>query len=335
VNQPPGPWVIQPESGTVDERTPICLPSRRSRGSLARVSAPSWDGGAPGSDTQGGQPMHTEVVMDRLRSGLEGRYTIERELGRGGMATVYLAVDVKHHRQVALKLLHPEFAVVVGPERFLREIDIAAALSNPHILPLYDSGQVDGLLYYVMPYVAGESLEHRIHRETQLPIDDALAITRDIAAGLSYAHDQGLVHRDIKPGNILLDGDGAVLADFGIARAVDVAAGEELTDSGLVLGTPEYMSPEQGSGHGKVDARSDIYSLGCVLYEMLVGEPPFNGPTVQAIIARHQQAEFPSITIVRSDVPPAIVDALKTTLAKTPADRPQTAGRLVELLELK
>ncbi len=276
---------------------------------------------------------HLDDVIDRLRAGLEGRYTIERQLGRGGMATVYLAFDLKHQRQVALKLLHPEFAAVVGPERFLREIDIAATLSNPHILPLYDSGQVDGLLYYVMPYVSGESLQDRLDRETQLPINAALAITRDIAAGLSYAHGQGLVHRDIKPGNILLDGDSAVLADFGIARAVDVVAGQEVTDSGMVIGTPEYMSPEQGQGHGKVDSRSDIYSLGCVLYEMLAGEPPFTGPTAQVIIARHQHEAPRSLTITRSTVPASVEFAIESALAKVPADRPETAERFVELLE--
>ncbi len=309
------------------------MPSGVSGGSLAEVPAPSWEGEAPGSGTPGGQPMHLDDVMDRLRSGLEGRYTIERQLGRGGMATVYLAFDVKHQRQVALKLLHPEFAAVVGPERFLREIDIAAVLSNPHILPLYDSGQVDGLLYYVMPYVSGESLQDRLDRETQLPIDAALAITRDIAAGLSYAHGQGLVHRDIKPGNILLDGDSAVLADFGIARAVDVVAGEELTDSGIVVGTAEYMSPEQGQGHGKIDARSDIYSLSCVLYQMLAGEPPFDGPTAQVIIARQQHQAPRSLTMTRSTVPASVEFAIESALAKAPADRPKTMERFVEMLD--
>ncbi len=277
--------------------------------------------------------MHMVDVMDRLRAGLEGRYTIERELGRGGMATVYLAIDVKHRRHVALKLMHPEIATVVGPERFLREIDIAAQLSNRYILPLLDSGQVDGLPFYVMPYVAGESLEDRLHRETQLPIDDALAIIRDIAAGLSYAHGQGLVHRDIKPGNILLDGDSAVLADFGIARAVDVVAGEELTDSGIVVGTTEYMSPEQGQGHGKVDSRSDIYSLACVLYEMIAGEPPFDGPTAQVIMARHQHEAPRSLTVTRSTVPASVECAIENALAKVPADRPKTAERFVEMLD--
>ncbi len=272
-------------------------------------------------------------LLTRLTSALADRYAIQRELGRGGMATVYLAEDLKHHRPVAIKVLRPELAAAIGAERFLREIDIAAVLSNPHILPLYDSGQVDGLLYYVMPYVSGESLQDRLDRETQLPIDAALAITRDIAAGLSYAHGQGLVHRDIKPGNILLDGDSAVLADFGIARAVDVVAGQEVTDSGMVIGTPEYMSPEQGQGHGKVDARSDIYSLGCVLYEMIAGEPPFDGPTAQVIIARHQHQAPRSLTMTRSTVPASVEFAIESALAKAPADRPKTMERFVEMLD--
>jgi len=332
VNQLPGPWVIQPESGTVDERTTSCLPSRRSSGSLEPVPALSWEGEALGGGMPGGEPMHTDVVVDRLRAGLEGRYTIERELGRGGMATVYLATDVKRQGQVALKLLHPEFATMVGTERFLREIDIVSELCSPHILPLYDSGQVDGLLYYVMPYVIGESVRDRIARETQLPIDDALAITKDIALGLSCAHEHGLIHRDIKPENILLEGETVVLADFGIARAVDVVAGEELTDSGLVVGTPEYMSPEQGQAHGKVDARSDIYSLGCVLYEMLVGEPPFTGATAHAIIARHMYETPRSISIIRSTLPTTVEDAVQSALAKLPAERPQTAERFAAML---
>jgi len=271
--------------------------------------------------------------LERLQAGLEGRYTIERELGRGGMATVYLATDVKHQREVALKLLHPEISSVMGPERFLREINIASKLNHPHIIPLYDSGQVDGLLYYMMPCVEGESLRIRLKRETQLPIDEALAITRDVASALSYAHSKGLVHRDIKPDNILLQGDDALVTDFGIARAVDVVAGEELTDSGVVVGTPEYMSPEQARGHEKVDKRSDIYSLGCVLYEMLAGVPPFSGATTQAIIARHQYATLPSITVVRSDVPSAIADPIQAALAKDPDDRPQTAEHFVGQLE--
>ena len=330
---PPDLWVTHQDLHAVDERVPACLPGRVSGDSLEAVPAPTCQGEAPESSMPGGRPMHMVDVMDRLRAGLVDRYTIERQLGRGGMATVYLAFDVKHQRQVALKLLHPEFAAVVGPERFLREIDIAAALSNPHILPLYDSGQVDGLLYYVMPYVAGESLQDRLDRETQLPIDAALAIIKDIAAGLTYAHGQGLVHRDIKPGNILLDGDSAVLADFGIARAVDVVAGQEVTDSGMVIGTPQYMSPEQGQRHGKVDARSDIYSLGCVLYEMIAGEPPFDGPTAQVIIARQQHQAPRSLTMTRSTVPASVEFAIESALAKAPADRPKTMERFVEMLD--
>ncbi len=333
MSQPPGLWLMHRDLPAVGERVPACLLGGIPSGTIEPVPAHTCEGEAPGDGMPGGRPMHTDVAMDRLQAGLEGRYTIKRQLGRGGMATVYLAFDVKHQRQVALKLLHPEFAAVVGPERFLREIDIAAALSNPHILPLYDSGQVDGLLYYVMPYVAGESLENRLHRETQLPIDTALAITKDIATGLTYAHDLGLVHRDIKPGNILLDGDSAVLADFGIARAVDVVAGEELTDSGIVVGTAEYMSPEQGQGHGKVDSRSDIYSLACVLYEMIAGEPPFDGPTAQVIMARHQHEAPRSLTVTRSTVPASVACAIENALAKVPADRPKTAERFVEMLD--
>ncbi|MEE8060927.1 MAG: serine/threonine-protein kinase, partial [Gemmatimonadales bacterium] len=317
------------------EKAAIALPDGPAGDSLERFPAVSGAGGVPGFAVHPDRTttMVTDDHLERLRAGLEGRYTIEHELGRGGMATVYLAVDLKHRRQVALKLLHPEISSVMGPDRFLREIEIASKLHNPHILPLYDSGHVDGLVYYMMPYVEGESLREKLNREKQLRIDDALAITRDVAAGLSYAHSLGLVHRDIKPDNILLQGTQAVVTDFGIARAVDVVAGEELTDSGVVLGTPAYMSPEQGQLHGQVDGRSDIYSLGCVLYEMLAGEPPFTGPTAQVIIARHQHETPPSLSVVRVTVTPSIEYAVKTALAKVPADRPMTAERFVEMLE--
>ncbi len=249
------------------------------------------------------------------------------------MATVYVAVDVKHQRQVALKLLDPRISSLMGPDRFVQEIKFASKLHNPHIVPLYDSGEVEGLVYYTMPYFEGESLRARINREKQLPIKDALAITRSIAIALSHAHSKGIIHRDIKPDNILLEGNEAIVADFGIARAVDAAAGDKITDSGIIVGTAVYMSPEQGQAHGEVDSRSDIYSLGCVLHEMLAGEPPFTGPTSQVIIARHRQAVPPEITIIRSDVPPAIANAIQTALAKAPADRPQTAEHFVGLLE--
>ena len=221
-------------------------------------------------------------TLDLLRSVLAGRYTVERELGRGGMATVYLAHDVKHGRNVAIKVLRPELAAALGTERFLREIQIAAGLHHPHILPLYDSGELASaegppILYYVMPYVEGESLRDRLRREKQLPLADALQITREVGTALAYAHSRGVIHRDIKPENIMLDVGQAVVADFGIARAVAAAGGENLTETGMSLGTASYMSPEQATA-SEVDGRSDVYSLGCVLYEMLAGEPPYTGP---------------------------------------------------------
>ncbi len=225
-------------------------------------------------------------VLDQLRSALSDRYAIERELGRGGMAVVYLAEDRKLGRAVALKVLRPELAASLGAERFLRETEIAAKLTHPNILALHDRGDADGLLYYTMPYVEGESLSDRLARERQLPVDEALQITREVAEALAHAHAQGIVHRDIKPDNILFEGGHAVVADFGIARAIDVAAGERLTETGLAVGTPAYMSPEQASGVEGVDARSDQYALACVLYEMLAGEPPFPGSSAQAILAR-------------------------------------------------
>ena len=214
-------------------------------------------------------------TFERLKAALADRYTIERELGAGGMATVYLAEDTKLHRKVALKVLRPELAAALGPDRFLREIEIVAKLHHPHILALHDSGEADEFLYYVMPYVEGESLRDRLTREKQLPVDDALQIAREVADALDAAHDGGVVHRDIKPENILLERNHALVADFGIARAIDRAGGDRLTETGIALGTPAYMSPEQAAGGTHLDHRSDLYSLGCVLYEMLGGEPPF------------------------------------------------------------
>jgi TolB-like protein/tRNA A-37 threonylcarbamoyl transferase component Bud32 len=270
--------------------------------------------------------------FERLKAALAGRYDLERELGQGGMATVYLARDPKHDRHVAVKVLHPELAASMGADRFLREIQITAKLSHPHILPLYDSGEADGFLYYVMPFVPGESLSDRIAREKQLSIEEAVQITREVAEGLAYAHSYGLVHRDIKPDNIMLSGGHAVIADFGIARAVNEAGGEKMTQTGMSVGTPAYMSPEQGMGDPNIDGRSDIYSLGCVLYELLVGQIPFTGPTPQAIIARHSMDHVPAPHIMRDSVPPELEDIIYCALAKVPADRFRTAQELVDAL---
>ena len=241
-------------------------------------------------------------AVARLRAALADRYTIERELGRGGMATVYRAGDVKHHRTVAIKVLRPELAAQLGPDRFLREVTIAASLNHPHILALYDSGDAGGFLFYVMPYVEGETLRARLDREKQLPVEDALGLTRQVASALSYAHARNVVHRDIKPENILLHEGEAMVADFGIALAVSAAADERLTQTGIAVGTPAYMSPEQAASERAVDARSDVYSLGCVLYEMLAGEPPYTGPTVQALIAKRLVDPVPAVRRLRAAV---------------------------------
>jgi serine/threonine-protein kinase len=260
-------------------------------------------------------------LLERLQDALASRYRVERELGAGGMAVVFLAEDFRHHRQVALKVLRPELAAEIGPERFLREIETAAGLSHPHILPLHDSGEAGGFLYFVMPYVEGESLRERITREKQLPLDDALQIAREVADALSYAHRHGVIHRDIKPENILLQSGHAVVADFGIARAITVAGGGARTAAGMVLGTPAYMSPEQATGSGNLDGRSDLYSLGCVLYEMLAGQSPFTGPTAESLLRQHLMVQAPSITYLRSTVPDWVAAAVQRALAKTPADR--------------
>ncbi|HUR94267.1 MAG TPA: protein kinase, partial [Gemmatimonadales bacterium] len=260
------------------------------------------------------------------------RYVLERELGRGGMATVYLAHDRRHDRRVALKVLHPELAHALGPERFLREITLAARLEHPHILPVYDSGNTSGRLWFTMPYVAGESLRSRLAREPQLPLADALRITRAVADALGYAQRQGIIHRDVKPENILLQGERCVLADFGVARAVDAAGGERLTETGLALGTPAYMSPEQAAADSHLDPRSDIYSLGCVVYEMLAGEPPFTGRTAQALIARRLVDPVPDLCTVR-EVPRAVERAVRQALARAPADRFADAPDFARALE--
>ncbi|MBI1723824.1 MAG: protein kinase [Gemmatimonadetes bacterium] len=270
--------------------------------------------------------------LERLTAALADRYLVERELGRGGMATVYLAQDLKHERPVAVKVLHPELAAVLGSERFLREIKLTARLTHPHILPLLDSGEADGQLFYVMPYVEGESLRDRLSREKQLPLDDALQVAREVADALAYAHGRDVVHRDIKPENILLEAGHAVVSDFGIARAVDQAGGEKLTGTGVALGTPAYMSPEQAAGSKDLDGRSDLYSLGCALYEMLAGQPPFTGPTADSLVRQHLSAVPPSVTVIRPAVPAWLDVALGRCLAKTPADRFRTAQELSEAL---
>jgi eukaryotic-like serine/threonine-protein kinase len=270
--------------------------------------------------------------MPDLTTALSDRYAIVRELGAGGMATVYLARDVKHDREVALKVLRPELAAVLGAERFLNEIKISARLDHPHILTLIDSGEADGFLYYVLPFVRGESLRDKLNREKQLGLDEALAITRQVAAALDYAHRQGVVHRDIKPENILLQEGEAMLADFGIALAVREASGNRLTETGISLGTPQYMSPEQATGDRQLDARSDEYSLAAVLYEMLAGEPPHSGPTVQAVIAKLLTERPTRLRIVRDTIPEGIDAAVTKALARTPADRFPSAGEFAAAL---
>ena len=272
------------------------------------------------------------TLGERLRASLADRYAIDREVGRGGMATVFLAQDLKHDRRVALKVLHPELAASLGPERFLREIKVAARLNHPHIVPLHDSGQAGDLLYYVMPYVEGESLRHRLSRERQLPLDDALQIARNVGAALDYAHRQGVVHRDIKPENVMLHEGEALVTDFGIAKAVTDAATENLTQTGSAVGTPAYMSPEQAAGESELDGRSDVYSLGCMLYEMLAGTAPFTGPTAQAIISKRFTESAPSVRTARSTVPDVIEAALTRALARVPADRFATASQFAQAL---
>jgi len=261
----------------------------------------------------------------RLTAALADRYRLERKLGEGGMATVYLAEDLKHHRMVAVKVLRPELAAALGSDRFLREIQTTANLRHPHILPLYDSGEADSFLYYVMPFVEGESLRDRLNRDKQLPIPDATQIAREVADALGYAHGRGVIHRDIKPENILLERGHAVVADFGIARALSTAGADKLTQSGMVIGTPAYMSPEQSVGEADLDGRSDLYALGSVLYEMLAGEPPYWGPTAQAIIAKRFREPVPQVSTLRETVPSALAAVVNRLLAKTPADRFATA----------
>jgi eukaryotic-like serine/threonine-protein kinase len=268
----------------------------------------------------------------RLSESLADRYRIERELGAGGMATVYLAYDLKHDRRVAIKVLRNELAAVIGADRFLSEIKTTANLQHPHILSLFDSGAVDGTVFYVMPFVDGESLRDQLAREKQLPLDDALRIGREVADALQYAHAHGVIHRDIKPENILLQGGHALVADFGIALAASKVGGNRMTETGMSLGTPQYMSPEQAMGERDLDARTDIYALGCVMFEMLAGEPPFTGPTAQAIVAKVVTAPAPSVRSKRDSVPENVDEAIRISLQKTPADRFRSAAEFAAAL---
>src|SRR5574338_388125 len=271
-------------------------------------------------------------LTEHLSTALADRYRIERRLGEGGMATVYLAEDLKHDRKVALKVLKPELAAVLGADRFVVEIKTTAALQHPHILPLFDSGSADGFHYYVMPYVEGETLRDKLNRETQLSVDEAVRITREVADALDYAPRRGLIHRDIKPENILLHDGRPMVADFGIALAVSAAAGGRMTETGLSLGTPHYMSPEQATADKHITSRSDIYSLGSVLYEALTGEPPHTGSSAQMIIMKIVTDVARPVRELRKAVPPHVAAALATALEKLPADRFDTAKAFAEAL---
>ena len=271
-------------------------------------------------------------LRESLEEALAGRYQLQRELGRGGMATVFLAHELKHDRMVALKVLHPELAATLGPERFQREIRTTARLQHPHILPVLDSGEAAGQLWYTMPFVEGESLRDRLRHERQLSVEDALQIAGEVSDALGYAHGQGIVHRDIKPENILLSRGHAVVADFGVARALQAAGREQLTETGVSVGTPAYMSPEQSLADPALDGRSDLYSLGCVLYEMLAGEAPYTGTSAQAILAKRLREPIPHVRTVRETVPVKVDQVLERVLAKTPADRFPTAEAFARAL---
>jgi len=271
--------------------------------------------------------------LDRLRTALSGHYDIEKEIGSGGMATVYLATDLKHDRRVAVKVLRPELAAALGPDRFPREIKIVAQLQHPHVLPLHDSGESEGFLYYVMPFVDGESLRSKLDREGQLPIHDAIRILREVVDALAHAHARGIMHRDIKPDNVMLSGRHAMVMDFGVAKAVSDAGGEKLTTVGVAVGTPVYMSPEQATAEGHLDHRSDIYAVGILGYELLTGKPPFHGKTAQAVLSAHVLEKPPLVTDARPSVSPRLADLIARCLEKNPADRWQTAEELLAQLE--
>src|ERR1700741_2164703 len=269
-----------------------------------------------------------------LKSTLADRYTIERKIGSGGMANVFVAHDVRHNRKVAIKIMHPELAMRIGIERFLREIETTAKLQHPHILPLFDSGRVEQTVFYVMPYIEGESLRARLKRETQIPVADALRIASEVASALGYAHRHGVIHRDVKPDNVLFHDGRAVVADFGIALPnSDEDAYTRMTIAGVSLGTPYYMSPEQAAGQRNVDPRTDIYALGVVVYEMLAGQPPFMGPTVQAVFKRLMSEEPRPLPEHRKSIPPRVSAAVARALEKLPADRWQTPTEFAEALE--
>ena len=277
-------------------------------------------------------PDPLPTPLEQLTAALADRYRVEHVLGEGGMATVYVARDLKHNRDVALKVLKPELAAVLGAQRFLKEIELTASLQHPHILPLYDSGSADGVLFYVMPLVHGKSLRDRLDAEKLLSVDETIRITRQVAAALDFAHRKGIVHRDIKPENILLSDGEALLTDFGIALALTEAGGERLTGTGLSMGTVQYMSPEQASGERDLDARSDVYSLGAVTYEMLAGEPPVTGPSPRAMIAKLMTERPTSLRVVRDVVPRSLDAAVMKALAKAPIDRFSSAREFADAL---
>ena len=272
-------------------------------------------------------------TIERVRAAFADKYEVEREIGAGGMATVYLARELKHDRQVAIKVLKPELAVALGPDRFPREIKIAAQLSHPHILPLHDSGETEGFLYYVMPFVEGESLREKLDREGELPIREAVRILREVADALGYAHAHGIVHRDIKPDNVMLTGRHAIVMDFGVAKAVSAAGGEKLTTVGIALGTPAYMSPEQATGSAHIDHRADVYAMGAMAYEMLTGAPPFDRPTTQGVLSAQVMDTPVDINKLRPGVPLALTRIVMQCLEKNPADRWQHAEDLLPELE--
>ena len=298
----------------------------------ARAHAAPYGAATRGGNALDGPYWRMAHNTERLTAALDGRYRIERELGAGGMATVYLAEDLKHDRKVAVKVLKPELAAVLGAERFVVEIKTTAALQHPHILPLFDSGEAGGFLYYVMPFIDGETLRAKLDRETQLGVDEAIRLTTEVAGALHYAHEHGVIHRDIKPENILLQDGRSMVADFGIALAVSAAAGGRMTETGLSLGTPHYMSPEQATAEKEITARSDQYSLASVLYEMLTGNPPHTGASAQQIIMKIITEPAADVTALRKSVPPVVADAVARALEKLPADRFASTKEFAEAL---